>query len=130
MPTEEQYNALSESLTIQLDERFQDDNWNCETCKKRKLDTQRACLFLPEEQRTAPFRLKLKGKDYLNCPLSTIDTKIVHQASIAYTLYRDGFLPEEGGIGNQTVWFVKAAQLYTRKIKEAESDRLNARKNK
>lgn len=129
IPTEAQYEELVLSLEVQFDPRFRDEHFNCTKCKERKFDIQRACKFLPPEEHVAPFRMRVKDQTYTNCPLSVINMQLVQQAHTAYELYSSGFLPEDGGIGEQTMWFVKAAQIYGRQVKIAESDMIKARNN-
>lgn len=115
------------SLDIQFDERF-DQNWDCATCQKRKLQANRACGMLPPEDRIDSFSIKVGGKRYNECPIFLMDAFLTSQANQAYKLYTAGFLPEDGGIGNQTQFFVQAAQAFESRIKKAERDLLDQAK--
>ena len=124
-----QIEALDDMLTIQFSPQFRDDSWNCTTCQDRKLDYSRACGFLPENKRDpAPYLPKVGNKRFTQCPISTIDGYVTKQASLAYGFMEAGVMPETGGIGNQTDWFVKVAILYKKKVAEAERDALDAHK--
>lgn len=119
--TAEQTTALDEMLDIQFNPAFQDDTWKCEVCQQKKLDKSRGCGYLPVEERdTAPYLPRINGTRPTVCPISEIDHFIFRQAALAYSLLDSGVLPEDGGIGSQTDWFVKTALLYKRKLREAE----------
>ena len=117
----EQLEALEGMLDIQFHPAFQDDSWNCEICQKKKLDYSRACGYLPEDKRDpSPMLPKIGNRKFTECPIATIEPYVASQASLAYTMFDQGALPETGGLGAQTEWFVRVALLYKRKIAEAE----------
>ena len=130
--TTEQLDAIDSMLTIQFNSQFRDDSWNCVICQEKKLDYSRACGFLPEDKRDpAPHLPRVGSRRFTQCPISTIDGYVTKQASLAYGFMEAGVMPEDGGLGNQTEWFVKTAILYKRKIAEAERDALNdSKKNR
>jgi len=118
--TGKQLDALNTIIDIQFNEQFSDESWDCTICQERKLDYSRACGFLPKNKRDpSPFLPKVNGKRFSECPVSTIDTYAISQASMAYSFLNSGILPEAGGVGNQTEWFVRASILYKRKYDEA-----------
>jgi len=118
--SQEQLRELEVMLDIQFNPRFHDENWDCSTCQRRGFDKTRACGFLPEEEREPGFFMKVNGKHFSMCPLSTLDNYALQQAHMAHQYLDAGVMPEEGGIGQQTSWFVKVALLYKRKLKQAE----------
>ena len=119
--TPEQIKALDAILEIQFNPAFDDESWDCKICQQKKLDYSRACGLLPKDKRDPnPVLPRVGGKIQLQCPISTVDGYALSQATLAYTLFDSGNLPEVGGIGAQTEWFVRAALLYKRKIAEAE----------
>lgn len=116
-----QLDALNDMLEIQFNSQFQDDSWDCTMCQEKKLDYARGCGFLEEDKRDpAPMLPKVNGRRFKTCPISTLDGYVASQASMAHTLFTSGVLPEPGGLGEQTEWFVRAALLYKRKVAEAE----------
>ncbi len=128
--TPEQTSELSDMLDIQFNSAFKDDTWGCQLCQEKKLDYSRGCGFLPEDKRDpAPMLPRVNGKRPLICPISTIDSYVLHQASRAYTMLDAGILPEAGGLGQQTEWFVKSALMYKNKIAMAEKRLYDERKN-
>ena len=129
--TPEQLKKLGDMMSIQFSPQFRDDSWNCSVCQAKKLDYTRACGYLPKDKRDpAPMLPKINGVRFEQCPISLLDYYILQQASRAYGLLEVGLLPEAGGLGDQTEWFVRAALLYKRKMAEAERDAYEASKNK
>ena len=127
--TTEQHEELSAMLDIQFNPVFQDESWDCKTCQERKLDYSRGCGFLAENARDlSPLLPRIKGIRYTQCPISSIDAFVANQASKAHTMLINSVLPESGGIGDQTDWFVKAALLFKRKVSEAEKAAYEERK--
>lgn len=131
MMTQDQIESLGMILQIQFDPQFREDSWNCESCQKKKLDYSRACGFLPEDKRDPAAMLpRIDGKRFTQCPISMIDGYAASQASLSHTLFTSGVLPEAGGLGEQTEWFVRAALTYKRKLAEAESAMMDTHKKK
>jgi len=129
--TQEHLEAMANMLEIQFNPQFSEDSWNCAICQEKKLDYSRACGFLPEDERDpAPILPSVGTKRFTQCPISTIDPFVVNQMSLAYSLLDSGVLPEDGGIGKQTDWFVKSAMLYKRKLKEAEHSAIERKKKR
>jgi len=127
----EQSERLSQMLDIQFNDAFQDDSWNCTICQEKKLDYARGCGYLPEDKRDrAPSLPKVDGKRLTVCPISALDGYVLNQAGSAHQMLDKGILPEEGGMGNQTDFFVKATTLYKRKISEAERNAMEESKSK
>ena len=126
-PTQKHMEELSLWLDIQFDPIFSDENWDCSVCQEKGFDVQRACGFLPEAQRIVRFKMKISGRTYTICPKSTIEPFEVTQAATAHKFYDSGNLPEDGSIGNQTIWFVRYAQAYQAALNTAEHKRMAAR---
>ena len=129
--TSEQLEELTTMLDIQFNPVFQDETWDCRNCQEKKLDYSRGCGFLKETERDLnPLLPRINGVRYTQCPISSIEAFTANQASKAHTMLINGVLPESGGIGDQTDWFVKAALLFKRKVAEAERAAYEERKNK
>lgn len=127
----DQLSELNMMLEVQFSPQFSEDSWNCKVCQSKKLDYARACGFLPEDKRDPkPMLPRVGDRVYTQCPISTIDVHATNQTAMAYNLFDAGVLPEDGGVGEQSEWFVKAALLYKRKIAEAERNAIEAAKNK
>jgi len=129
--SKEQLEELNMMLDIQFNPVFGDESWNCTVCQAKKLDYSRACGFLPEAERDpAPYLPRVGERRFTQCPISTLDGHVSSQASLAHTLLISGVLPEVGGLGEQTEWFVRVALLYKRKVAEAERAQIEASKQK
>jgi len=129
--TGEQYDALGDMLNIQFNPQFQGDSWNCDICREKKLDSTRGCGFLPEGERDPnPALPRIGSRRFSVCPISTIDNYVINKASLCHSMFTEGVLPEAGGTGEQTEWFIKVALLYKRKIAEAERNALEEHKKK
>ena len=127
----EQLDELEKMLDVQFNPQFSEDSWNCTICQKKKLDYSRGCGYLPENKRDPdPILPRIAGKVVKQCPISTLDPYVTNQASMANNLMDAGLMPEDGGLGNQTEWFIRAALLYKRKIAEAERNAMNKHKTK
>ena len=121
MVSNEQLQELGKMLDIRFNPMFSGESWDCTVCQEKGLDYSRACGLLPKEKRDPkPVLPRVNGMLCTECPIATIDNYVVSQAVMAYTLFDAGVLPEAGGVGNQTEWFVRASLMYKRKVAEAE----------
>lgn len=116
-----QNNNLHNMLDLAFSKELQDENWACDACQHKRLQKYRACHMIPEEERSKEFSIKLNGKLYLECPKNSVDGFIIGKAYEAYTMYKGGILPELGGLGDQTMWFVEVSQMVANKTREMES---------
>jgi len=117
----EQIDEITDMLSVQFHPSFSDDSWDCTTCQEKKLDYSRGCGFLPEGKRDpAPMLPRVGERRFSQCPLSSLDFHVLNKASMAHNLFIAGTLPEDGGIGAQTEWFVRVSIIYKRKLAEAE----------
>lgn len=130
-PTEEFYKVLSISLDILLDNKF-NDTWSCIKCQEKRLDRQRNCPYLnPEEFHEPTFKLTVGDDTFLTCPIPHKDNVLVGKAMEAHRIAEQGFTPESGAYGDQTIfWAVTSQQLkekinhYERKHMEEERAKL------
>lgn len=126
-----QLDALDAMLDIQFNPQFSDDSWDCTNCQAKKLDYSRACGFLPEDKRDpSPALPRIGTRRFSVCPISTMDAYVINKASMCHNMFAEGLLPELGGVGEQTEWFIRTALLYKRKIGEAERLALDNHKKK
>lgn len=129
--SKEQSDEITDMLSVQFHPQFADDSWNCEVCQEKKLDYARGCGFLPEDKRDpAPMLPRIGERRFSTCPISSLDFHVLNKASMAHTLFIAGTLPEDGGIGAQTEWFVRVSIIYKRKLAEAERLATEDYKNK
>jgi len=128
--TQDQMKAMRDMLDIQMHKDFSDDTWNCIVCKAKGLDYARACGFLDKDKRDPkPLLPIVAGKRYTECPIASLDTFVLNQMALAHNLMELGVLPEAGGLGNQSDWFVQAALIYKRKMVSMEQQALDDAKS-
>lgn len=123
--TSQQQDNLESVLSVALSPRLQGDNWDCATCVHKKLQPHRACGYT-DPSTHLEFKMKINNKVYTKCPISTLDKYITYLASEAYKLFDSGTLPEDGGVGNQTLWAVQAATIYKKLLNQLEAERLGS----
>ena len=114
MYTEEFTEKLTTDIHTTYNPRFADKSWGCTECQRRKLDRQRNCPFLPKEGHDSQLTYPTFHGISLTCPVGDIDRTLVSKAVEAYSYRDQALLPEPGGIRNQTIFFMLAAQ----KVKE------------
>lgn len=102
--------VLETSIHSVLNPRFQDESWNCANCQRRKLDRGRNCPFLPKEDHDRHITYPTYAGVMTECPIGTVDVSVTNHALEAYKYRKQALLPEEGGIRNQTVFFMIASQ--------------------
>ena len=120
---------LETNLKVVWSDKLQGDYWSCEVCKERGLQKARACGFIPEEDRDE-FMMFIEDKVFKQCPISVIDTELVYKAVECYRMYDKGILPEDGGLYDQTMFFVEATKIVQQVVKEQEQKALEDSKNK
>lgn len=68
--------------------------------------------------------------EYYKCPMGEVDWELWSDAQEAYMLFDKGFLPADGGWGDQTDFFCSSAILVNTRLKQKESDDIKKMKNK
>lgn len=108
MYTEDIHKATSLTIKLSLEEKFNTDTWNCELCKSKGLDKVRNCKFREdlEEIRDNSFQVLVAGEIYTDCPMYYKDNELLSDAVACYTAYEKGILPDEGGLLDQTEFFI------------------------
>jgi len=113
--TEEDINTLSLSSKIHFDETFSSSNWQCNICQEKRLDTRRNCGYLDYKNNPKHFNESFKvhvGRDiYTHCPIFDINKDMLSDAIQSYNFYEAKFLPDEGGLFDQTRFFIMASQV-------------------
>lgn len=110
MYTDEFVEILENSLYTLYNPRFQDPSWKCSMCQARKLDKQRNCPFLSKEDHDPRVSYPTHSGVSLVCPMGNIDSLVINKALEAYGYKDKSLLPEDGGIRNQTLFFMLASQ--------------------
>jgi len=119
--TVESADNLASSYDIINDKRFKTDTYNCSVCQKRGLDKVRNCGKLGEKEKDPKFYLMVGETKFTYCPIFVVDTELLSEALTCYKYYTDGFLPDPGGLYDQTEFFVTASSILTSKAKESEA---------
>jgi len=124
----EQYTNISNMLAVKFHPSYSDESWDCTVCQKKGLDYSRGCPKLdPSKRDKTPILPKVGAQSFVECPVGVSDDYVAYQAYQAYNFLNNGMMPEAGGIGDQTEWFVKVSLLYKSKLKEAENLALEMR---
>jgi len=91
-----------------------DKLWNCAECRKAKLDGARHC------REKSPFPMyEINGEKFYTCPVGHI-TRESYEALALYSVYKDGFLPEAGGIMDQDNRIMEQMRIIARAVHEAQ----------
>ena len=128
--TAEELEKLQLSIEIKFDKKFQNDTWNCNICQKKKLDRRRNCGYRNEKNKLKDFNILVGDKLYTYCPIYDIDKELLSKAVECYNLYEKCFLPEQGGLYDQTQFFIIASNLIAEKIQEEHEKELKEMQNK
>jgi len=99
-------------------------NYNCESCKRKKLDVIRNCAYLKDGSGDKNFSIQIDRDVYTQCPKSLINFERVNIAFEAYEIFKKGFLPVGGGWFDQTMHFCVYASTIDRIVKQKEYEAL------
>ena len=116
--------TLEVGVDLSLDPKYKTDTWKCIVCKKRKLDKTRNCGFLNEQEKDPEWEVAVRGKVYKHCPIYMVDASLTADAFLAYQYFKDGVLPESGGLFDQTEFFVQSSQFVSNKVAEYEQEEM------
>ena len=126
--TEQDKKEINKVINFTLTDRFQDDTWRCNVCKEKGLDKQRNCPLLSEKEQEEyyndSFFIPFNGEKLTQCPVGTLNNELMVAVNEAYGLMTNGFLPEQGGFGDQTMFFGYASQVMHRKVEKYKADKL------
>lgn len=108
MYTEDIHKATSLSIKLSMEEKFSSETWDCEVCKSKGLDQARNCKFREDLDsiRDPSFQLLVSGEVFTECPMYYKDDYLLSEAIACYTAYDKGILPDEGGLLDQTEFFI------------------------
>lgn len=129
IPNQKFFETLDLTLELAIDSKFQGNDWNCKNCQARKLDYQRNCPFLPEEEHEDTFSIQVADTMYRVCPMNLSDNNILQQAFEARSIRESGSLPEEGPVGSQSVFHIIASQKVINKIEYHKNKQLSEAHN-
>jgi hypothetical protein len=133
----ELHEKLTSNLDVYLDKNLQKDTWSCDVCKKRGLDKVRNCGYLGGNDKeknknyTDSFIIDVNGVLYTHCPIYDVDTNLLNEALTCHNMFSKGLLPEQGGVYDQTEFFVISSSIVASKMSEyehREMEKLKAKK--
>jgi len=128
--TDEELQKLKLSIEIKFAKQFKTDNWDCKICQQKKLDRYRNCGYRNEKNKLKDFNILVGDRLYTYCPIYDINKELLSKAIECYNLYEKGFLPEKGGLYDQTQFFIIASTLIAEKIQEEHEKELKEMQNK
>ena len=117
---------ITTAVTITLADTFKDETFkSCALCKERGLDKHRNCPFLSEITHDPGVFYIVDNKKLTKCPMDKTNSGFVNDAFKAYNLYENGFLPEAGGMYDQSLFFVEVSGLVQGLINKHQADALD-----
>ncbi len=90
-------------------------NLDCQSCTEI-LQKSRGC-----EKKAAIPAFNLDGEDFYRCPLKIITRQSIEYIRF-YNFYREGYLPNTGGIMDQPGKFLDAMQIVEGAVREIEEE--------
>lgn len=112
--------GLEQACSIYFAFELKAKTWNCELCKKKRLDRQRNCGYRKEKNKKKDFAIQVGEQLYTSCPIYYIDTPLLSKAIESFNIYDNGFLPDSGGFYDQTIFFIRASMLVQQYIRIKE----------
>lgn len=107
-------------LDLAMDDKFQSDDWNCEECQLRSLHKQRNCGYVDKEEWSSKFMLVVGTETFYECPMFQLDQQTIGDMFKSYSMTELGLLPDDGGLYDQTEFFVTSSRLVKNKVKTME----------
>jgi len=118
--SDEQSKTLDLSLSIVMSEDMKGEAWDCEVCRKKKLDRSRNCGYRGELDKNSDFKMYVGTQVFTSCPIYFVDKSLANSAILAYNLWQNHILPDEGGFFDQTNFFVEASLKVEALVAEKE----------
>lgn len=116
--TVDELEEVSTNLDIYLSDALSAESWKCEVCKQKKLQANRNCGFINEQDKNKDFKLFINKKIYTHCPIFSLNKEAISVAIDAYNIFKSKFLPDAGGWFDQTQTFCTLAILSNNKFEE------------
>jgi hypothetical protein len=133
---EEDYDSLQISTKLHFDAQFNTDTWKCSECQRKGLDKLRNFGYLNYKDNpkvfSDTFQVTVGHDRYTHCPIYDINKEILSDAIECYNSSEAKFLPDSGGLYDQTRFFVISSRIVGEKIYERDKKQLEEeqRKNK
>jgi len=107
----EMLEALELNIRLQFSDELKSDNWKCSICREKRLDRVRNCGYRNELDKNKDFKIQIGEHIYTHCPIYDIDKDLIASAIECYNMFNSGFLPDAGGLYDQTQFFITASSL-------------------
>ena len=121
--------SIKTSVAIIMADNFKEDTFkDCKLCKERGLDKQRNCPLLDTKTHDKGVFYLVDGKKLTECPMDEVSNSLVSDALRCYSMHEGGFLPKEGGVYDQPMFFIEAAQVVKSVIDKAQTKALEKTK--
>jgi hypothetical protein len=128
--TQDTLKDLKHSFDITNDKKLRGDTWNCETCKERNLQNSRNCPLLKDKKDcNTDFQMLVNSELYTECPIGLVNQDLLQSAYDCYYMYTKGHLPEEGGMYDQSEFFITVAISMYNWLKIYENDVMKMESN-
>lgn len=127
---EDELQTLQTTITIAFDDTFKGDSWKCDVCQYKKLDRVRNCGIRGEKEKSKDFSVMVGRQVYRHCPIYDLDPQLLDSAIESYSMYDKNIMPDEGGLHDQTRFFVVSSQLVTQKLREEELKEMKKQQKK
>ena len=114
--------AIKRAVGIVMEESFKDDTFkNCTLCQERGLDKQRNCPLLHKSTHDPMVFYVIDQEKVKVCPMDDVNSPIVADAFRCHSMFSNGFMPAEGGLYDQTQFFVESSLLVKGVIDKAQA---------
>lgn len=127
--TNEDMLDIKMAVTILMDDSFKDESFkDCSLCQKRGLDKQRNCPLLNEKTHDPMVFYIIDSKKESICPMDKVNSPIINDAFRCHSMSANGFLPTNGGMYDQSMFFVETSILVKGVIDKAQAKAMEDRK--
>jgi hypothetical protein len=122
--SQKDYQSLITTSDLYFSDVLSSENWNCEVCKRKRLQSSRNCGFLGEQDKSPDFKLIINNNLYTHCPVYDMDFNILSVGIEAYNIFKAGFLPDPGGWFDQTQTFCTFSVLINNSIETKKKNQM------
>ena len=111
---------IKQLFTLSNAKELQSETWDCSNCKERGLQESRNCPYLKQK---TDFEFFLSGELYTYCPVYDIEEnkELFYSSMYSYSMFSKKLLPEDGGLFDQTDFFITSSFTIDSLIKELEA---------
>ena len=127
--TNKDMEEIKNSVGIFMEDTFKDDTFkDCRLCQERGLDKQRNCPLLDSNTHDRMVFYIVDDAKVNICPMDSANSTMVADAFRCHSLFVNGFMPTEGGLYDQSMFFVESSLLVKNVIDRGQAEAM--KKNK